>query len=82
VGHSDLALALPYSVICCAWQILLFIDFKKACDSVRREVFYNIFVEFGVSLKPDRLVKMCLNETCSKVCIGKICLVILVSKMV
>jgi hypothetical protein len=23
----------------------LFIDFKKACDSVRREVLYNIFIE-------------------------------------
>jgi hypothetical protein len=26
----------------------LFIDFKKACDSVRREVLYNILIEFGV----------------------------------
>jgi hypothetical protein len=25
----------------------LFIDFKKACDSVRREVFYNILIELG-----------------------------------
>jgi len=23
-----------------------FIDFKKAYDSVRKEVFYNIFIEF------------------------------------
>jgi hypothetical protein len=26
----------------------LFIDFKKAYDSVRREVLYNIFIEFGI----------------------------------
>jgi hypothetical protein len=26
----------------------LFIDFKKAHDSVRREVLYNILIEFGV----------------------------------
>ena len=26
----------------------LFIDFKKAYDSVRKEVLYNILIEFGV----------------------------------
>jgi hypothetical protein len=49
----------------------LFTDFKKAYDSVRREVLYNILIEFGVSMKLARLIKMSLNETYSKVCIGK-----------
>jgi hypothetical protein len=61
------------------WQILekkwdydgmvhyLFIDFKKACDSVKREVLYNILLEFGIPTKLHRLIKMCLNEICSKV---------------
>jgi hypothetical protein len=49
----------------------LFIDFKKAYDSVRREVLYNILIEFGVPMKLVRLIKMCLNETCSKVRIGR-----------
>ena len=40
---------------------LLFIDFKKACDSVRREIFYNIIIEFGIPIKLVRLIKMCLN---------------------
>jgi hypothetical protein len=29
----------------------LFIDFKKAYDSVRREVLYNILIEFGIPMK-------------------------------
>jgi purine nucleoside phosphorylase len=41
----------------------LFIDFKKAYDSVRREVLYSILIEFGVPRKLVRLIKMCLNET-------------------
>jgi hypothetical protein len=32
---------------------------------------YNIHIEFGVPMKLVRLIKMCLNETYSKVCIGK-----------
>jgi len=45
----------------------LFIDFKKACDSVRREVLHNILIEFGIPMKLVRLIKMCLNETYSRV---------------
>jgi hypothetical protein len=45
----------------------LFIDFEKACDSVRKEVMHNILSEFGISITLVRLIKMCLNETCSKV---------------
>jgi hypothetical protein len=41
----------------------LFIDFKKAYDSVETEVLYNILLEFGVPKKLVRLIKMCLNET-------------------
>jgi hypothetical protein len=42
------------------------IDFKK----VRREVLYNTLAEFGVEIKLIQLIKMCLNETYSKVCVG------------
>jgi hypothetical protein len=35
----------------------LFIDFKKAYDSVKREVLYNILVEFGIPKKVVRLIK-------------------------
>ena len=38
----------------------LFIGFKKAYDSVRREVVYNILIEFGVPMELVRLIKMCL----------------------
>ena len=38
----------------------LFIDFKKAYDSVRREVLYNILIEFRIPKNLVRLIKMCL----------------------
>jgi hypothetical protein len=47
----------------------LFIDLKKAYDSVQREVLYNILLEFSVPKMLVRLIKMCLNETYSKVCV-------------
>ena len=49
----------------------LFIDFKKAYDSVKREVLYNILTEFGIPKKIVRLIKMCLSETYSRVCVGR-----------
>jgi hypothetical protein len=49
----------------------LFIDFKKANHSVKREVLYNTLIEFGIPRKLVGVIKMCLNETYSRVCIGK-----------
>jgi hypothetical protein len=49
----------------------LFIDFKKAYDSVKREVLYSILIEFWVPLKLVIPIKMCLNDTCSKIHISK-----------
>jgi hypothetical protein len=40
---------------------LPFIDFRKAYDSVRREVLYNILIQFGIPTKLVRLIKICLN---------------------
>jgi hypothetical protein len=44
---------------------------EKAYDLVRREILYNILIDFGVSMKLVRLIKMCLYEIFSKVRIGK-----------
>jgi hypothetical protein len=49
----------------------LFVVFKKAYNSVRREVLYNIFIDFGIPMKLVRLIKMCLTETYNRVRIGK-----------
>jgi hypothetical protein len=49
----------------------LFIDFKKAYNSVRREVLYSILIAFGILRKLAGLINMSLNETCStlRVCL-------------
>ena len=40
----------------------LFLDFKKAYDSVRRAVLYNILIELVISMKLVSLMKVCLTE--------------------
>jgi len=49
----------------------LYVDFEKSCDSVKREVLYNILTEIFVPMKLLRLTKVCLNEIHSKVRIDK-----------
>ena len=49
----------------------LFIDFKKAYDSIKREKLYNIMLEFGIPKKLVRLVRVCMSDTFSRVRIGK-----------
>jgi hypothetical protein len=45
--------------------------FKKAYDSVWKEVLYNTLIKFGELTKLIRLIKMCLNFIYSKVHICK-----------
>ena len=73
----------PIDHIFCTRQILekkweyneevyqLFIDFKKAYVSVRREVLYKILIEFGIPRNLVSLTKMSLTETYSRVQVGK-----------
>jgi hypothetical protein len=32
---------------------------------------YNTLIQFGIPVKLVRLIKMCLNETYDRVCVGK-----------
>jgi hypothetical protein len=52
-------------------QYISYIDLKKAHDSVRREVFYDILIEFGIPMQLVRLIKICVNEIYSRVRVGK-----------
>jgi hypothetical protein len=45
---------------------------QKACDSVKREILYNILLEYCIYKNLARLIKMCLSETYSKVRVGKL----------
>jgi len=49
----------------------LFIGFKKAYDSVRKEVLYNILIEFDIPMKLVKLIKICLTEMYSRVQVSK-----------
>jgi hypothetical protein len=48
-----------------------FLYCKNSCDSVRKELLYNILIVFGVPMKLVRLIRMCLNQTYSEVLIGQ-----------
>jgi hypothetical protein len=56
-------------------QVLItFLAFVRYCrknDLVRKEILYSILIQFGLPMELVRLIKMCLNEPYSKVCIGK-----------
>ena len=49
----------------------LFIEFKKAYDSVRREVLCNILIEFPIPIKLVTLIEMCLTGMISRACVRK-----------
>jgi len=49
----------------------LLVNFKRVCDSVTSEVLNSILTEFSITVKLVRLIKICLNETYSKVHIGR-----------
>jgi len=40
------------------------VDFKKAYDYVKREVLYNILLQFSIPKKLVGPIKMCLNKIC------------------
>jgi hypothetical protein len=40
--------------------------------TVRRKLLCSILIEFGIRMQIDRIIKTCLNESYSKVRIGKI----------
>ena len=44
---------------------------QAAYDPGGREILYNILIEFGIAMKLVRLINMCVNETDSKVRVGK-----------
>jgi hypothetical protein len=52
-------------------QCIMFTDFKRPCDSVRKDVIYNNLIEFGKPIQVLQLIKMNLCEKYSRVRVGK-----------
>jgi hypothetical protein len=81
--HSGFGCNITTDQIFCILQILeknrkynetlqyLFTDIKKVYDSVRKEVLHNILIQFVIPIKLVTLIKMCLNDMCSNVYIGR-----------
>jgi hypothetical protein len=44
-------------------QYMLFMDLKKAYNSIGKEVLYSILIDFGVRIKLIRLIKIYFYET-------------------
>ena len=53
------------------WCISYLCDFKKVYVSLRMDDLYNSLIKFGISMEMVRLIKMCMNETYSRVWLGK-----------
>jgi hypothetical protein len=49
----------------------LLIVFKKAYDSIRKKVLYNILIEFRIPMNLLRLIEVCVNETYCRFRLGK-----------
>jgi hypothetical protein len=60
----------------------LFIDLEKTYDSVRREVLYNIIIEFDIPMKIIRLIEVCFMKPIVKLKHVKICLMHLLFRIV
>jgi hypothetical protein len=46
-------------------------DFKIACNSIKIQVFHNIFTENGIPTKLSMLIKRCLNKIYGYAQLGK-----------
>jgi hypothetical protein len=60
-----------YPVVARIRESLVVSDFKNAYNLLKSELLYNILIEFWVSMKQVRLIKMCLNETYNTARLGK-----------
>ena len=55
----------------CCISYLIYSYLKEAHDTVKRKVLCNILSDFRITLKLVKLINICLNETHSRVRVGK-----------
>jgi hypothetical protein len=49
---------------------MLFIDFKEACESIRRDELYEVMLRMGIPVKITNLVRMFMDNTSAKAKVG------------
>jgi hypothetical protein len=72
-------LLIRYSAFICYWrksgsimeQYISYLKILRKPVTLRREVLYNILKGCGIPVELVRLIKMFVNETSSKICVGR-----------
>jgi hypothetical protein len=70
-SYTNCAIPAPEEYVRVQWDSVIGIYQSKMCDLVRREVMFIVLIDFDVPMKPIRLMKICVNETCWRIYVSQ-----------